>query len=177
MDRLLTLEDGGGGSGSGMDDLVLELSCANPESGLESRSFYYNDVSRDKIGRKMCPAPDSATPNVLLDEMDSDNPNCDEIMAGFGSTADPWTEDGAMACGGEDELELKLYDRYRPLVSMTYTLKTWQYACLEDHRLNILYLFAKKEFWESKDLCFDNTDYLDDDDPPFTVHNNCFSTG
>ena len=109
--------------------------------------------------------------------MGTDAPNCDGILAG-GPAEDPdWPDAGTIACGGEEELFLTLYDRYRPLVSMTYILETWQYACLEDHYLNVLYLFAKKEFWEGKELCFDNREYLDDDDPPFTVHNNCFATG
>ena len=63
---------------------------------------------------------------------------------------------------------------------MTYNLKDHQYACLEDDFLHIIFEFGKRDYWEGKDLCFDNNyaltlnDYKGQD-VPFTVHNNCWT--
>jgi len=64
MNRLLTIVD------SGKDNLNLRLSCEHPhkEAGTDthkqtSRLFYFNDISRDKILKPMCPSVDVNTPN------------------------------------------------------------------------------------------------------------------
>lgn len=58
---------------------------------------------------------------------------------------------------------------------MTYNLDTWQYACIEDDYVSIYFGFGKREFFESKDLCFSNEDYIGEpEEPPFVVNNNCY---
>jgi hypothetical protein len=58
---------------------------------------------------------------------------------------------------------------------MTYNLDTWQYACIEDDFFSIYFGFGKREFFESKDLCFSNEDYIAaEDEPPFYVNNHCY---
>jgi len=51
---------------------------------------------------------------------------------------------------------MTLYDRARPEVSMTYNLLDYMYACLEDDQLQVLFEFGKRDFFEGKELCFDN---------------------
>jgi len=58
---------------------------------------------------------------------------------------------------------------------MTYNLRTYQYACIPDDHIHIIFEFAKKEFFEGKDMCLDNLPYLTSTDSPFVVNNNCYS--
>jgi len=50
LDRLLTLRD------TGSDHLTLELSCKHPKGDIITRTYYFNGVTRDKIGEPLCPA-------------------------------------------------------------------------------------------------------------------------
>lgn len=72
---------------------------------------------------------------------------------------------------------MKIYNAEDDKISMTYNLRTYQYACIPDDKINIIFEFAKKEFFEGKDMCFDNKPYLGSTDQPFVVNNNCFATG
>lgn len=51
---------------------------------------------------------------------------------------------------------MKLFDSKRPQVSMTYNLLDYMYSCLENDNLKVVYEFGKREFFEGKELCFDN---------------------
>lgn len=91
-----------------------------------------------------------------------------------------WTEDGTITCGKGEKLVMKLFDTTRPEVSMTYNLLDYMYACLENDNLKVVYEFGKREFFEGKELCFDNNfaSYEDDyrgSDFPYTIHNNCYA--
>lgn len=80
-----------------------------------------------------------------------------------------------MTCAPGDQLNIEIRNRWESTVSMEYNLDDWQYACIEDDFLSIYFGFAKREFFESKDLCFSNEAYIDQyDEPPFVVNNNCY---
>lgn len=88
----------------------------------------------------------------------------------------PWTEPpGSITCMPDHQLDITIYNRYEEVVSMTYNLDTWQYSCIEDDYFSIFFEFGKREFFEGKDLCFANEDYVPENiDPPFVVNNNCY---
>lgn len=82
---------------------------------------------------------------------------------------------GGMTCEPGDQLDLTIYNRWEPAVSMTYNLDDWQYACIEDDFHSIFFSFGKREFFEGKDLCFANEEYISEEyEPPFVVNNNCY---
>lgn len=58
---------------------------------------------------------------------------------------------------------------------MTYNLRTFQYACIPNDDIQIIFEFAKKDFFEGADMCFDNNAYKTLDDFPFVVNNNCWA--
>lgn len=112
--------------------------------------------------------------------------NCDSDLSAFPSLSDgaggtyDWTEAGTITCGKGETLVMKLFDTNRPEVSMTYNLLDYMYACLENDNLKVVYEFGKREFFEGKELCFDNNfaAYKNDyrgDDFPYTIHNNCYA--
>lgn len=189
LDRLLTLRD------TGSDHLTLELSCKHPKGDSITRTYYFNGVTRDRIGDPLCPAQDDQTNNVYpafdstLESTDTiKNPpvaNCktelDDFPAISGANGDyDWTEKGTITCGKGEKLVMKLFDTTRPEVSMTYNLLDYMYACLENDNLKVVYEFGKREFFEGKELCFDNNfaSYENDyrgDDFPYTIHNNCYA--
>jgi hypothetical protein len=86
-----------------------------------------------------------------------------------------YSENGKLTCESNDTLDIKITDRLNSQISMTYNLRTYQYACIQDDNVHIIFEFAKKEFFEGKDMCFDNKPYIADNDLPFVVNNNCYS--
>ena len=92
-------------------------------------------------------------------------------------------DNGALICLGDADVEFELYKQGMPewnTVAEMYDLRTYQYACIEDDNIEIIFLFGMRDFWEGADMCFDNTPYLDlsnryaAPDFPFVVDNNCY---
>lgn len=92
-------------------------------------------------------------------------------------------------CLGDADVEFELYrnghEEFQTVAEM-YDLITYQYACIEDDNIEIIFLFGMRDFWEGADMCFDNSRYIEDQiefgnqyaapDFPFVVDNNCYGT-
>jgi hypothetical protein len=185
MNRLLTLVD------SGNDDVVVRLECVVdddqdpegvPEGTVEIGPYdsYFNDITRDEIGERFCPAADASSPNKhSANEGPAWKSACDGAlmdMPVYDNGGLPWSEPaGGLTCQPDHQLDITIFNRYEESISMTYNLDTWQYSCIEDDFLSIFFGFGKREFFESKDLCFANEEYVPENlDPPFVVNNNCY---
>jgi hypothetical protein len=195
MDRLLTLVD------SGNDDMVVQIDCVDDVSDYPGSveigpyQYFFNNIVRDDIGQRFCPVSTNSEVNKRsFADVDDWKHNCisqldempvfsneqasgvtHEIADGAGSPVS-WAEPaGGITCAPDHQVNIMIYNRYEPDVSMTYNLDTWQYACIEDDFLSIFFEFGKRETFEGKDLCFANEEYLDAMfDPPFVVNNNCY---
>jgi hypothetical protein len=182
MNRLLTLVD------SGNDDVIVRLDCVDDETDVTEigpYEYWFNDIQRDDIGERFCPvgslgevnkhsrdvSPDwkSACSGALEDLPVYDN-------SVYEGGVKPWTEPpGGLTCAPDHQLNIMIYNRFEPLISMTYNLDTWQYACIEDDFVSLFFEFGKRETFEGKDLCFSNEEYIPEwYDPPFVVNNNCY---
>ena len=168
LDRLLTLVDGGD------DDMVLEMYCKNNDEVPHHTLLYFNSIDEGLVGTRICPALSDDSPN--LKEDDEDDTTCQSVIDSFPPTLNPHSERHGITCGPSDVLILKLWNRYEPDVSMEYDLRPYQYACLVDDTLQIIYEFGKKEYFEGKDLCIDNRPYFPESShPPYFVSNNCYT--
>ena len=135
----------------------------------------------------MCPVPDNKKANHRLDLAAKPKDTCKAqgALTPFGAmtanaallSKNAYSEAGKITCESQDTLDIKIYDADNAQISMTYNLRTYQYACIPDDQIHLIFEFAKKEFFEGKDMCFDNKPYLSSTDSPFVVNNNCYATG
>ena len=168
MNRLLTLVD------SGNDDMVVSLNCVDRFTDAHKTGpyeYYFNDIHRADVGYRFCPvdsfSDEKNSFSVDFGERGDWKSNCETQLGEMTpfdnqSLINAWDEaPGSMTCAPGDQLNIEIRNRWESSVSMEYNLDDWQYACIEDDFLSIFFGFSKREFFESKDLCFSNEDYID----------------
>jgi len=180
LNRLLNIGD------TAEDDLILNVKC---DDNTNYRDFWYNGISANDVGFGLCPAYYGEESNGALTYTDGNT--CGDQLSGYPADnsisgyEDIPQSGGSLICDGTADVEFKLYRQGMSewnSVSESYDLRTYQYACIEDDNIEIIFLFGMRDFWEGADMCFDNSPYLDltnqyaAPDFPFVVDNNCYES-